>query len=189
MVKVEVTEIGKEGRKKEVSSMGWYEIAKSRFGIEEEKIEKMSKVQISEGGRIQLPDIGEELIVYITKDPQPVTAEKLKARGIEEALFARCRKVEDGELSLVEYDLPMSKTMVMTAAASLMRNGLDPKKESLVGKVFLIVAREWKDAPKEYREQKGKVKTYVMVYKPDLTEKFKAKELAELEEAAKDFEL
>jgi hypothetical protein len=178
-----------EFEKEEVSGMGWYEVAKNRFGIDEEKIEKMSKVQVSEGGRIQLPDIGEELIVYITKDPQPVTAEKLKARGIEEALFARCRKVEDGELSKAEYDLPMSKTMVMTAASSLMRNGLDPKRESLVGKVFLIVAREWKDAPKEYREQKGRVKTYVMVYKPDLTEKFRAKEIAELEEAARDFEL
>jgi hypothetical protein len=178
-----------EFEKEEVNGMSWYEVAKSRFGIDEEKIERMSKVQVSEGGRIQLPDIGEELIVYITKDPQPVTAEKLKARGIEEALFARCRKVEDGELSKAEYDLPMSKTMVMTAASSLRRNGLDPNRESLVGKVFLIVAREWKDAPKEYREQKGKVKTYVMVYKPDLTERFKAKEIAELEEAAKDFEL
>jgi hypothetical protein len=188
VVKVEEIDLRKE-KKKEVVAVGWYELAKKKFGIEDEKIEKMAKVQVAEGGRIQLPDIGEELIVYITKDPQPVTAEKLKAMGIDEALFARCRKVEDGELSAVEYDLPMSKTMAMTAAASLQRHGLDPRRESLAGKVFLIVAREWKDAPREYREQKGVVKTYVMVYKPDLTEKFKAKELAELEEAAKDFEL
>ena len=156
--------------------MSWWEEFKKEMGIEEEKIERMASVQVSEGGRIQLPDVGEELLVYVTKNPMKVEAEKLKERGIETAYFAKCRKVtvENGEIKVgnVEYDLPISKTMGMTAAASLKRAGLEPG--DLEGKVFLITAREWKDAPKEYRKDKGLVKTYTMVYKEELTRKVSA---------------
>ncbi len=170
--------------------MSWWEKAKETFEIEEEKVEKMSKVQVSEGGRIQLPEPGEELLVVITKEPVEVESEKLKEMGIERAMFARCRKVEvkNGkvEVGMTEYDLPMSKTMVMSAAASMKREGVDPN--DIVGRVFLITARYWKDAPEEYRRGKGKVKTYVMSYKPDLTEKISKEEL-ETEEFTEDIEL
>jgi len=162
--------------------MDWWDKAKELYGIDEEKIERMASVSVAEGGRIQLPDVGEELLVYVTRNPVPVEAEKLKERGIEMAMFARCRKVEfeNGEVvvSNVEYDLPISKTMAMTAVASLRRH--DIKEPDLEGKVFLITAREWRDAPVEYRRDKGRVKTYVMAYKPELTEK--ARKVVEAEE-------
>ena len=162
--------------------MDWWEKAKEIYGIDEEKIERMASVSVAEGGRIQLPDVGEELLVYITRNPVEVEAEKLKERGIEMAMFARCRKVEfeNGEVVVgnVEYDLPMSKTMAMTAVASLKRHNVD--KPDLEGKVFLITAREWRDAPEEYKKGKGRVKTYVMSYKPELTEK--ARKVVEAEE-------
>lgn len=169
--------------------MSWWDKAKEVFDIEEEKVEKMAKTKVSEGGRISLPEPGEELLVYITREPEEVEAEKLKEMGIEKALFARCRRVEvvNGkvEVGMVEYDLPMSKTMIMTAAASMKREGVDPN--DIVGKVFLITARYWKDAPEEYRREKGgKVKTYVMTYKPDLTSKVSKEEVQEFTE---DFEL
>jgi hypothetical protein len=44
---------------------------------------------VSEGGRIQLPEPGEELLVVITKEPVEVESEKLKEMGIERAMFAR----------------------------------------------------------------------------------------------------
>ena len=154
--------------------MDWYEEAKKIYKIEDEKVERMAKVQVSEGGRIELPKPGESLLVYITRNPVKVEADKLKERGIDVALFARCRKVlvRNGsvEIDTVEYDLPMSKTMVMSCVASLKRAGSDM---NLEGKVFLIVARDWKTAPEEYKKDKGVVKTYAMVYKPDLTESVK----------------
>ena len=162
----------------------WLEQAKELFGEDlEEKAEKIAQIQIAEGGRIDLPDIGEELLVYITRDPITVESEGLKQRGIEKALFARCRKVieeKNGtvELSKVEYDLPISKTMAITALASLKRHGITDK--HLEGRVFLITAREWKNAPEEYKKDKGIVKTYVMAFKPELTEK--ARKFVEAEE-------
>jgi len=158
----------------------WYEEFVKEYGIEEEKIERMASVQVSEGGRIELPEPGEELLVYITKNPVKVESEKLKERGIETAYFARCRKVRvtNGEVEVgnVEYDLPVSKTIFMTAVASLKREGYEPK--DWEGKVFLITARYWKDAPKEYKKDKGVVKTYVMTFKKDLTEKVNKEEVA-----------
>lgn len=159
----------------------WWEEFKKVEGIEEEKIEKMAKVQVSEGGRIELPQPGEELLVYITRNPVKVEAEKLKERGIEASFFARCRKVtvKNGEVKVgnVEYDLPISKTMGMTAAASLKRAGFEPG--DLEGKVFLITARIWRDAPKEYKGDKEYVKTYVMAYKEELTRKISEPEFFE----------
>lgn len=145
----------------------WWEEFKKEYGIDEKKIERMASVEVSEGGRIQMPEIGEELLVYITRDPVEVEAEKLREMGIETAYFARCRKVFGDKIGNVEYDLPISKTMAMTAVASLKRAGID--EPVLEGKVFLITAREWKEAPEEYRKERGVVKTYVMTYKPDLT--------------------
>ena len=151
----------------------WWENAKKMFEIEEEKVKRMSQVRVSEGGRIELPEPGQELLVVITREPVEIESEKLKGMGIEKAMFARCRKVtvkdDEVEVGMVEYDLPMSKTMAMTAAASMMRAGLDPN--DIVGKVFLITARRWKDAPAEYKKTKSEVKTYVMAYKPELTAK------------------
>jgi len=169
--------------------VSWWDKAKEVFDIEEEKVERMAQTQVSEGGRITLPEPGEELLVYITREPVEVESEKLKEMGIEKALFARCRKVEvvNGkvEVGMVEYDLPMSKTMVMSAAASMKREGEDPN--DIVGRVFLITARYWKDAPAEYKRGKEKVKTYVMTYKPDLTSKVNKEEVAQ--DFAEDIEL
>ena len=162
----------------------WYEEFAKEYEIEEEKIERMAQVQVSEGGRIELPEPGEELLVYITRNPVKVESEKLKERGIETAYFARCRKVRvaNGEVEVgnVEYDLPVSKTIFMTAAASLKRAGLSPR--DWEGKVFLITARYWKDAPAEYKKGKEKVKTYMMTYKEDLTKKASGVEVPEYED-------
>jgi len=162
----------------------WYEEFAKEYEIEDEKIERMAQVQVSEGGRIELPEPGEELLVYITRNPVKVESEKLKERGIETAYFARCRKVRvtNGEVEVgnVEYDLPVSKTIFMTAAASLKRAGLSPR--DWEGKVFLITARYWKDAPAEYKKGKEKVKTYMMTYKEDLTKKASGVEVPEYED-------
>jgi len=164
--------------------MSWWDKFRDEYGIEEEKIERMAQVQVSEGGRIELPDIGEELLVYVTRDPVEVESEKLKDRGIETAYFARCRKVtvSNGKVEVgnVEYDLPISKTMGMTAIASMKRAGLEDT--SLEGKVFLITAREWKGAPEEYKRDKGRVKTYVMSFKPELTRRVENVPGEEIEE-------
>lgn len=161
----------------------WWEKAKELYNIDESAVDRMAKVHVAEGGRIKLPEIGEELLVYVTRDPIEVESESLKERGIQKALFARCRKVEidggDIEVSNVEYDLPISKTMAMTAVASMKREGAEDLK--MEGKVFLITARKWDTAPEEYRKGKGVVKTYTMVYKPQLTEK--VRKIIEAEEA------
>jgi len=162
----------------------WYEEFVQEYEIEEEKIDRMAQVQVSEGGRIELPEPGEELLIYITRNPVKVESEKLKERGIETAFFARCRKVKvkNGEVEIgnVEYDLPISKTIFMSACASLKRAGIEPK--DWEGKVFLVTARWWKDAPAEYRKGKEQVKTYVMTYKEDLTKKASGVEVPEYED-------
>jgi len=150
--------------------MGWFDEAKEIYGIEEEAVEKMAEVDVAEGGRLQLPDVGEEILIFVTREPTKVESEKLKDMGITTAMFGRCKLVVQVngryELSEVEYDFPLSKTMAMSAAASLKKHGSDM---TMGSKVFLITAREWKDAPEEYKAEKGIVKTYYMAYKPEIT--------------------
>ena len=142
------------------------------LGVEEESVERAAQVDIAEGGRLELPDVGEKIVVKVLEDkPRKVKAEKLP-KG--EAYFLRVEK--DG----IVYDMPVSKTIAFGIAKEAKRHGFDPNK--LKGKVFAIIGREWKDAPEEYRKLKEgeEVKTYVVVYKGERVSRETAPEPEEL---------
>lgn len=142
------------------------------FGLDDkEKLERMASVKPSTGGRLEMPAVGQAVTVLITGEPRKVEPEKLKEMGIKESWVCRVRKVDaKGNVSDVEYDLFISKTIAMGLTVALKRDyGIEPKDFSdYVGKVFTIAGTEWKDAPADYRENGKVVKTYRVTGRPEL---------------------
>lgn len=160
----------------------WYEEAKEVFDFEEEKIERAASVDTAPGGKLTMPEPGEELLVMFTRDPVRVESERLKEQyGIDETLFARVKivkKTKTGyEVGEAEYDMPIGKSLAFNLAATCKRHGI--LHEPLVGKVFLVTAN--------IVERGGaKQKMYRVDYRPDIT---KALAGVEPEEVAEDIEL
>jgi len=142
--------------------MSWWKEVEKEFG---DKVKRAAEVDVAEGGRLKLPEPGEEVLVQFTRDPQKVESEKLKEIGIEESWFARVRVVRkrgaDYELSEAEYDLPLGRSLLFSLAKEAVKHGFEG--ESLVGKTFLITAN--------IVERDGqKQKMYRAAYKPIKTE-------------------
>jgi len=123
------------------------------YEIEEEKVERASAVDAAAGGRLELPDVGEKIIVRFLGEPRKIQNPKLP-KG--EAWFARV------ECNGIEYDMPFTKTIGFGVAVEAKRHGFDPAR--LTGKVFEIIGVKWEDAPEEYRQDKEDVKTYRVKY-------------------------
>ena len=146
------------------------------YGIDEEKMERMKQFGGSEGGRLNLPGIGETISVTFLDVPYIVNAETLKERGfsdeqIESVLNKLPADKKTGERKAwfirvkeagVEYDMPVSKTVWIQIRKEMEKNGFDMV--TLPGRVFRITGREWIDAPAEYRRGGRKVKTYAVKY-------------------------
>jgi len=146
------------------------------FGIDEEKLERMKQFGGSEGGRLNLPGIGEIITVTFLDVPYVVNEEALKERGfgeeqIESILSKLPKDKKTGERKAwfervkkagVDYDMPISKTIWIQIRKEMEKNGFDMV--TLLGRMFRITGREWTDAPAEYRRGGRKVKTYAVKY-------------------------
>ena len=139
------------------------------YSVEKEKLEKMKRFTGAEGGRLDLPDIGEQLAFTISGEPYKVNETTLRQRGYEdeqirdilaklpkgEAWFMRVRK--EG----LEYDMPLAKTIWMQIRKEMLKHGFT----DLIGRTFVVLGKHWKDAPAEYRAGGKEVKTYVVTYR------------------------
>lgn len=147
----------------------WLEEARNIYGdaLDEEKVKRASEVDTAGGGRLTLPNPGEEVMVMFTRDPQKVESEKLKEQyGLDVTMFARVKKVyrntETGTYYTgeTEYDVPLGASLMFSLATNAERHGI--KKESLVSKVFVVTANMGTG------DREGQ-KMYRADYKPDVT--------------------
>jgi len=145
--------------------VSWYGEMRDVYDLEEEKVERAAKVDVATGGRLTMPEPGEEVLVMFTKDLVKVESEKLReVYNIEETMFARVKIVKKTaagyDVSVAEYDMPVGKSLAFNLAATCKKHGI--LEESLVGKVFLITANI---VERDGRKQK----MYRVAYKPDVT--------------------
>lgn len=141
-----------------------YEELDKNFGVDEEKLKKMSEYTGAEGGKLELPHIGDSVRVTLTSEPYEVSNPKIEeTTGQKVANFIRVRDSQG-----IEYDMPISRTIWLQLRAEMRKYGI----RDLKGRTFAIIGGEWKDAPEEYRANacqcekcRGRVKTYTVAYK------------------------
>lgn len=150
---------------------------KQMYSIDEEKIDKMSKINMAPGGKLPLPSIGESITVVPTSGPIISTLP-------DGNRIANIKVYVQRDVERLLYDWPLSKTAVMGIFKEIKRLEitLDDNMTCIKNIPITIVGKEWGTAPANFWSSnqttgvKTPPKTYGITFRTDLQEQAIQKE-------------
>ena len=137
------------------------------YAVDQEKIEKMSKINIAPGGKLPLPEKGEATTVFSVSSPTLETLPDGKQ-------FGNIRvKIYNDQTDLI-YDWNLSKTAWIGIRKEFKRLNMpmDQEAKCLINIPITIAGKDWKSAPQEMWQNIGgkriSPKTYNITIRDDI---------------------
>ena len=147
------------------------------FAIDEEKIGKMASTDIALGGRIKMPEKGEQITIWLTTSPKYIENPKLPTGS---AFVSRAKKYNPDKKNFdeIEADFIWASTTYKTFAAELKRKKMDRSEVAMKNRIITIVGRDWANADKsiwktnEITGESTSPKTYSLEIRQDLEDTY-----------------
>ncbi len=146
------------------------------YNVDQEKIDKMSRIDIAPGGKLPLPEKGESMTVFAIAAPTLVTLPDGKK-------FGNIRIKLYNSKQDVPFDWNLSKTawMGIRKEFARLKMQIDQEMKCLIGVPITITGKDWNTAPSEIWQtdpitgKKVSPKTYNINIREDLMEANKNK--------------